>query len=219
MTADRHRIRTEIEADGAVAVVRLRDASALARTVDALAAGGVRAVEITMTVPGAVAHIRALARDAGDTLIVGAGTVLDADTAQAVLDAGARFVVSPAFDADVVARCHAADAAAMPGAYTPTEILRAWQAGADVVKVFPATALGPRYFRDVRGPLPDVRLMPTGGVTVENAAEWIQAGAVAVGLGTDLVDPKRIAAGDFAGLTARARQLIENIRAARAGLA
>ncbi|HYE59000.1 MAG TPA: bifunctional 4-hydroxy-2-oxoglutarate aldolase/2-dehydro-3-deoxy-phosphogluconate aldolase [Rhodothermales bacterium] len=217
-TGARTLTRKRIEDEGAVAVVRLSDGAALGRTVEALVAGGVRAIEVTMTVPGAVEHIRALARDAEGDVLVGAGTVLDPDTAQAVIDAGARFVVSPAFDAEVVARCHAAEVAALPGAYTPTEILRAWTAGADVVKVFPATALGPRYLRDVRGPLPDVRLMPTGGVTVENVGEWIAAGAVAVGLGTDLVDSRRIAAGDFPGLTERARRLVENIRAARAAL-
>jgi 2-dehydro-3-deoxyphosphogluconate aldolase / (4S)-4-hydroxy-2-oxoglutarate aldolase len=215
----RRRTRAALEALGAVAVVRLPEAAGIARVAEALVSGGVRALEITMTVPDAPAHIAHLVRDLGDDALVGAGTVLDADAAQAVLDAGARFVVSPAFDANVVARCHAADVAALPGAYTPTEILRAWQAGADLVKVFPATALGPRYLRDVRGPLPDVRLMPTGGVTVENAGDWIRAGAAAVGLGSDLVDPKRVAAGDFAGITERARTLVENIRAARAAQA
>jgi 2-dehydro-3-deoxyphosphogluconate aldolase/(4S)-4-hydroxy-2-oxoglutarate aldolase len=129
--------------------------------------------------------------------------------------AGARYVVSPVFRPAVIEASHAAGAAAMPGCFSPTEILAAWDAGADVVKVFPATALGPGYFKDVRGPLPHVKLMPTGGVSLENAGDWIRAGAVAVGVGTALVDGKLVAAGDYAAITERARQFVERIARAR----
>lgn len=204
-----------IEACGVVAVIRLQDASKLRGVVDALAAGGVRALEVTMTVPGAVRLIEQIAPTLSGEFVLGAGTVLDSETARACILAGARFVVGPVFRPEVVAACHRYDVAVMPGCFTPTEILTAWEQGADIVKVFPATALGPGYFKDVRGPLPQVRLMPTGGVSLENAAEWIRAGAVAIGVGGALVDPKLVAAGDFAGITERARRFIERVRQAR----
>ena len=150
-----------------------------------------------MTVPRAVALIEELAATLPADVIVGAGTVLDAETAREVIRAGARFVVSPVFQAEIVDACRDADCAVMPGCFTPTEILAAWEAGADIVKVFPATALGPGFFKDVRGPLPQVRLMPTGGVTRDNAGDWIRAGAVAIGVGTALVDPAAVEAGRF----------------------
>jgi 2-dehydro-3-deoxyphosphogluconate aldolase/(4S)-4-hydroxy-2-oxoglutarate aldolase len=144
--------------------------------------------------------------------------VLDADTAHRVIDAGARFIVAPTLDPDTIRACHAGDVPAMPGCFSPTEILRAWQLGADIVKVFPATSLGPGYIKDVRAPLPDIKLMPTGGVTPENAGEWIKAGAVAVGIGSSLVDAKAVAAGEFRRIEDTARLLISNVRAARAAL-
>lgn len=147
--------------------------------------------------------------------LLGAGTVLDSETARLAILAGARFVVSPVFRPEVVAICHRYDVAAMPGCFTPTEILAAWEAGADVVKVFPATALGPGFFKDVRGPLPQVKLMPTGGVSLTNAGDWIRAGAVAVGVGTALLDAKAIAAGDFGVITTNARTIVASVEAAR----
>ena len=144
-----------------------------------------------MTVPGAVGLIEQLAQALPANVLIGAGTVLDPETARSVILAGARFVVSPVFRPEVIALCHRYDVAAMPGCFTPTEILAAWEAGADVVKVFPATALGPGFFKDLRGPLPQVKLMPTGGVTRENAGDWIRAGACAIGVGTALVDRRR----------------------------
>jgi 2-dehydro-3-deoxyphosphogluconate aldolase/(4S)-4-hydroxy-2-oxoglutarate aldolase len=149
-------------------------------------------------------------------VIVGAGTVLDAETARQVILAGARFVVSPVLRPAVIELAHRYHIAAMPGCFTPTEILTAWEAGADVVKVFPATALGPGFFKDVRGPLPQVRLMPTGGVTRENAGEWIAAGAMAIGVGTALVDPKAVSASRFDLVSANARHFIDAVRVARA---
>jgi 2-dehydro-3-deoxyphosphogluconate aldolase/(4S)-4-hydroxy-2-oxoglutarate aldolase len=217
MTVDSGRAATLrlIETTGVVAVIRLDDPAALRETCDALAAGGVRALEVTMTVPRAVELIEQLAASLPPGFAVGAGTVLDADTARQVILAGASFVVSPVFRPAVidVARMH--DVAVMPGCFTPTEILGAWDAGADIVKVFPATALGPGFFKDVHGPLPQVRLMPTGGVTRDNAGDWIKAGAAAIGVGTALVDRKAIKAGRFDEITRNAEHFIAAVRRAR----
>lgn len=196
-----------------VAVIRMKDAARVADVAAALLKGGIGALEITMTVPGAVEIIRAMARAKAPGTLVGAGTVLDAGTATDVIAAGADFVVSPITDRDTVEACRDAGVLVAPGAFTPTEIVAAWRAGADIVKVFPATSLGPQFFRDLRGPLPQVRLMPTGGVTLENAAEFIAAGAAAVGIGTALVDAKMVEAGDWAGLEARARRLAASLAA------
>ena len=204
-----------LEASGVVAIIRLKDGAALPRVVEALAAGGVRALEITMTVPGAVEHIRQVAKTLPAGFVLGAGTVVDAETANRVIDAGARFVVSPVFRRDVITACHSRDVAVTPGCFTPTEILDAWDAGADIVKVFPATTLGPSYLKDVRAPLPHVKLMPTGGVTLDNAGDWITAGAVAVGVGSALTDAKAIEAGKFDVLRANAERIVRSVRAAR----
>ena len=205
----------QVAEGGVVAVIRLQDGSKLRAVVNALARGGITALEITMTVPRAIELIAEIAPSLPPGFLLGAGTVVDPDTARAAVKAGARYIVSPVFRPAVVEATHAAGAAAMPGCFSPTEILAAWDAGADVVKVFPATALGPAYFKDLRGPMPQVRLMPTGGVSLENAAEWIRAGAVAIGVGGALVDPKLVAAGDFAGITERARRFVERVRQAR----
>ncbi len=217
MTHHRQDVVRAIEEVGVVAVIRMREPDKLRAVVDALAAGGVRALEVTMTVPRAIDLIGEIAPALPPGFLLGAGTVLDAETARLAILAGARFVVGPVFRPDVIALCHRYDVAAMPGCFTPTEILAAWEAGADIVKVFPATALGPGFFKDVRGPLPQVRLMPTGGVTVENAGDWIKAGAVAVGAGTSLVDARAIATGEFGVITARARDIVANVRSARQG--
>jgi 2-dehydro-3-deoxyphosphogluconate aldolase/(4S)-4-hydroxy-2-oxoglutarate aldolase len=211
-------IVSAIESTGVVAVVRLNDAGAFREVSAALIEGGVRAIEVTMTVPRALALIESLAVSGPADLIVGAGTVLDAETARQVILAGARFVVGPVLRPAVIELGHRYDVAVMPGCFTPTEILTAWEAGADIVKVFPATALGPAFFRDVRGPLPQVRLMPTGGVTRENAGDWIAAGAVAIGVGTALVDAKAVSARRFDLLSANARHFIDAVRVARAVL-
>lgn len=206
----------EIEQTGVVAVIRMKEADKLRAVIDALIEGGVRALELTMTVPGAVGLIEQLSRDLPGEFQLGAGTVLDPETARQVILAGAKYIVSPVLNLDIITLCHRYDVAAMPGCFTPTEILTAWQHGADVVKVFPATALGPQFFKDVRGPLPQVTMMPTGGVTMSNAGEWIKAGAVAIGVGTALVDTKAVAAGDFKQITANAKHLVDSVRAARA---
>jgi len=215
VTETREQIVARIAESGIVAVIRLKEPDKLRAVVDAIAEGGIRSLEVTMTVPGAVALIRQLAQTMPSSFILGAGTVLDYDTALAVIDAGAQFVVSPVFRTPVIEACHERGIAAMPGCFTPTEILGAWDAGADVVKVFPATALGPTFFKDVRGPLPHVKLMPTGGVSLDNAGDWIRAGAVAVGVGTALLDGNAIATENYATLRANAERIVANVRSAR----
>ena len=204
-----------IEALGIVAVIRMRDAGRLREVVDAIAEGGVRAIEVTMSVPGAVSLIAALAPALPPGILLGAGTVTDAATARAVIDAGATFIVAPVFRRAVIDACHARDVAVAPGCFSPTEILDAHEYGADIIKLVPATALGPAYVKDIRAPLPQVRLMPTGGVTLDNAGDWIRAGAIAVGVGSALVDTKAIAEGRFDVLVNNARRIVASVAAAR----
>jgi 2-dehydro-3-deoxyphosphogluconate aldolase / (4S)-4-hydroxy-2-oxoglutarate aldolase len=214
-TGTREAIAADLERAGVVAVIRIKDPDKVQAVVDAIAEGGVRAIEVTMTVPGAVGLIKTLAPRMPKGFLFGAGTVVDAATAAEVIDAGAQFVVSPVFRRSLIEACHDRGVPVTPGCFTPTEILDAWDAGADLVKVFPATVLGPGYIKDVRAPLPQVKLMPTGGVTVENAGEWIKAGAAAVGVGTALLDTKAIEAGDYAVLRAKAERIVANVRSAR----
>jgi 2-dehydro-3-deoxyphosphogluconate aldolase/(4S)-4-hydroxy-2-oxoglutarate aldolase len=215
MSDTRNATTAAVERAGIVAVIRIKEPQRLRAVVDALAEGGLTALEVTMTVPGAVELIAELAPTMPAGFLLGAGTVTDAATARRVIDAGASFVVSPVFRPDVIEACHTRSVAIMPGCFSPTEILNAWEAGADIVKVFPATALGPGFIKDIRGPMPDVKLMPTGGVTLDNAGDWIRAGAVAVGVGTALTDAKAIAAGDYATLRANAERIVANVRQAQ----
>jgi 2-dehydro-3-deoxyphosphogluconate aldolase/(4S)-4-hydroxy-2-oxoglutarate aldolase len=206
-----------IEEIGIVPVVRASSAEVALRAAEAVLAGGISIFEITMTVPDAPAVIRTLSARLGSRAVVGAGTVLDAEAAARCLDAGAAFIVSPGFDPATVAAAHARGVPAMPGALTPTEVIAAWKAGADMVKIFPASAVGgPKYLRALRGPLPDVKLLPTGGVNATTAADYIAAGAAALGVGSELVDPAALARGDDALLTTRARELVAAVAAARA---
>ena len=209
-------VTAQVEALGIVAVIRLKEPGKLRAVVDAIADGGVRALEVTMTVPGAVDLIRTLAPTLPAGFLLGAGTVTDAATARAVIDAGASFVVSPIFRSEVIAACHELDVSAMPGCFSPTEIFAAHECGADIIKVFPATMLGPQFLKDVRAPLPQVKLMPTGGVTLDNAGDWIRAGAVAVGVGSALLDGKAIDSGRFDIIAANARRVVASVAAARA---
>jgi 2-dehydro-3-deoxyphosphogluconate aldolase/(4S)-4-hydroxy-2-oxoglutarate aldolase len=211
-------ILNDILKRGIVAVIRLPDATVVRKVVDALVAGGVTCIEITTSVPGAAELIRSLVADASPDLLLGAGTVIGREQALEVLDAGAQFLVSPVMDIAVIEAAHEFDCPAMPGAYTPSEIHQAWEAGADVVKVFPADQLGVPYFRAVLAPLPHVLLMPTGGVTLTNAGDWLRAGACAVGVGGALVDKEKVLRGDFAGLTANAKVISANVSAAHAEL-
>jgi 2-dehydro-3-deoxyphosphogluconate aldolase/(4S)-4-hydroxy-2-oxoglutarate aldolase len=202
-------------ASGVVAVVRLPQATAFGALAGALAAGGVTAVEITLTTPGALEGIRDVARADLSGCIVGAGSVLDERSAREVLAAGAQFVVSPTFDDAVLRVCREANVPCMPGALTPRELLEAWRAGASLIKLFPASLVGPGYIRDVLAPLPFLRLVPSGGVSLENAAAWIQAGAAAVSVGGALVSASLVAEQAWDRLTARARALVERVAEAR----
>lgn len=202
---------------GIVAVVRFSDPAPLVRVVEALAAGGVTVAEVTFTVPDALDVIRAAKKQLGDRVLLGAGTVLDPETARAAFLAGAEFVVAPTVNPDVIRMCRRYDKLVMPGAFTPTEVLTAWEAGADIVKVFPAEVVGPAFFRALRGPLPQVKLMPTGGVDLTTAGEFLKAGAVCLGVGSQMVEPKAVAAGDFARVTDLARQYTDTVKRFRAG--
>ena len=206
---------TEIERCGVIAIIQMKDPAKVAGVVDAMLAGGVRVLEVTMTVPGAVDLIRELSRTLPPELILGAGTVVDSETAERVIDAGARFLVSPVMRLPLIETAVRRKVPMLPGCFSPTEILAAWEAGASMVKVFPATALGPGFLRDVHGPLPTVKLVPTGGVSVENAGEWIRGGAAAVGVGSALLDPAAIAANDFSTVTEKSRRILENVARAR----
>jgi 2-dehydro-3-deoxyphosphogluconate aldolase / (4S)-4-hydroxy-2-oxoglutarate aldolase len=200
---------------GVVAVIRALSKDQLVGIAEALLAGGVPAIEVTMSTPGAIAGIEMLANRFGDTAVLGVGTVMDAATAGDAIAAGAQFVVSPMFDEKIVATVQKSGKIAIPGAFTPTEILRAWSAGADVVKVFPSTGLGPQYFKDILAPLPQLRLMPTGGVEIKNAGDWIKAGAVFVGAASSLISKDALATNDWTSVTANAKAFVETIRAAR----
>jgi len=202
---------------GVVAVIRMKDTQRLKRVIEAIRLGGVKSIEITMTVPGAVQIIANLVKTVPDDVLVGAGTVTDVETANKVIDAGAKFVVGPILNVDIIKLCNQRGVVIMPGCYTPTEIFTAWKAGADIIKVFPATSLGPKYFKDIRGPFPDLRLLPTGGVSVDNVGEWIAAGAVAVGIGSDLLDKKAIDEERYEVLTERAKRMVENFVKAKKG--
>ena len=197
---------------GIVAVVRFSDPGPLVEVVKALADGGVTVAEVTFTVPNALDVIRAAKQQVGDRVLLGAGTVLDTETCRAAFLAGAEFVVAPSLNLDVIRMCRRYDKLVMPGAFTPTEVVTAWEAGADVVKVFPADVVGPAFFKALRGPLPQVKLMPTGGVDLTTAGEFLKAGAVCLGVGGQLVDPKLVAAGDYAGITRLARQYVEVVK-------
>ncbi|HTY12013.1 MAG TPA: bifunctional 4-hydroxy-2-oxoglutarate aldolase/2-dehydro-3-deoxy-phosphogluconate aldolase [Bacteroidota bacterium] len=212
----RNETLSQILSTGVIAVIRMKDARRLAKVIGAIQAGGVKCIEITMTVPGAVEIISDVARNAPSDVIVGAGTVTEKSAALDVIRAGARFVVGPALNLDIIQVCKEKEIVCMPGCFSPTEILAGWNAGADVIKVFPATSLGPKYFRDLAGPFPHIRLMPTGGVTVDNVGEWVAAGVVAVGIGSDLLDKKAIEEENYSALTERAKCLTKNFREAKA---
>jgi 2-dehydro-3-deoxyphosphogluconate aldolase/(4S)-4-hydroxy-2-oxoglutarate aldolase len=200
---------------GIVAVVRSPDSRRLVEVVRALAEGGVTVVEITMTVPDALAVVREVRRELGDRVLLGAGTILDPETARAALLAGAEYLVAPTLNLDVIRLCRRYDKLVMPGAFTPTEILTAWEAGADIVKVFPAEVVGPAFFKAMRGPLPQIRLMPTGGVDLNTAADFLRAGACCLGLGSQLVEPRAVAEGNFDRIRDLARQYVDIVRRAR----
>lgn len=201
---------------GIIAIVRVSSTSDAIDVCGAVARGGVKTIEVTMTVPGAIDAITEFKKQSKDEdLLLGAGTVLDPETARVVLLNGADFIVSPNLNIDVIRMAHRYGKVVIPGTFTPTEILAAWDAGADIVKVFPAGVVGPQYLRDIKGPLPQIRLTPTGGVTLENTPDFIRAGASCVSVATSLVDKKALADRDFDAISKRAQQFIEAVKAGR----
>ena len=214
-TLDKAKVLERMSACGVVAVIRAPSKDVLVDISRALLAGGVISIEVTMSTPDAIQGIEMLAKQFADQALVGVGTVLDAKTAGDAINAGAQFVVSPAFDPEVVKTANRANVVCIPGAFTPTEILHAHKNGADVVKVFPSTALGPGFFKDILAPLPFLKLTPTGGVDAKNAGAWIKAGAVCVGAGSSLVSKDAISKGDWSVITTNAKEFCRAIQDAR----
>lgn len=204
----------QLEESKVLGIIRIRTAEDLIRIAKALHEGGLSCLEITMNTPGALEAIET-ARKTFPRTLMGAGTVLDGITARQAVLAGAQFLVTPTVKLDVLEIAHRYGVPAIIGAMTPTEILTAWEAGADMVKVFPASVLGPKYLQEIHGPLPQIPLVPTGGITADNAGEFIRAGAVAVCVGSWLVDKKAVAEGRYEVLTERASQLVEVVRKAK----
>jgi 2-dehydro-3-deoxyphosphogluconate aldolase/(4S)-4-hydroxy-2-oxoglutarate aldolase len=213
----RHAIAAQLRSAGAMAIVRTASAESAVRSVEAIVEGGLPVVEISLTTPDGVRAIEQAADRLGDRVTLGAGTVLDAETARICLLAGARFLVSPALSRPVIETAARYSAMACPGALSPTEVLAAHEAGADLVKVFPCGCVGgPRYIRALKGPFPQIDLVPTGGVTIADCGEYLKAGAVAVGVGgAELMDPEDLRAGRYGAVTERTRRLLAAIAAAR----
>jgi len=206
----------QIREIGIVPVIRAESENEARQLIEAILEGGIPIFEVTMTVPNAVSLIKSLVADFGDTAIIGAGTVLDAETAQNCLTAGAKFIVSPILNLNIIETCRRENVAVFPGALTPTEIVAAWQAGADAVKIFPVNAVGgANYLKAIKAPFPQIELMPTGGVTLATIGDFIRAGAIAVGVGSDLTDTKAIRAGESEKITKAARAFVEAVREAR----
>jgi 2-dehydro-3-deoxyphosphogluconate aldolase/(4S)-4-hydroxy-2-oxoglutarate aldolase len=200
---------------GIIAVVRSPDPSPLVEAISALAEGGITVAEVTLTVPNALSVLKAIKSRMGDRILLGAGTVLDSETCRAAILEGADFIVSPSLNLQVIETTLRYGKVSLPGAFTPTEILTAFQAGADIIKVFPADVLGPAFFKAMKGPLPQIPLMPTGGVDLNTAADFLKAGAVCLGLGSQLVEPKALANRDFARLTALAQKYVSIVQETR----
>jgi len=210
-------ILDEILECGIAAVVRAESADLALKAIEAALAGGVNVIEVTFTVPGALDIIARLARTLGGDTILGAGTVLTPQNAGDAVDAGARFIVSPCTGLEVMEAAKLKGVPVFPGALTPTEVVTAWQAGADMVKIFPANVVGPSYLKDLHGPLPQVKFMPTGGVNLDTAVEFLKCGASALGVGGDLINKKLMAEGNFAEITERARKfraIVQDFRSA-----
>ena len=214
--SDKSAVIQAIRDIGIIPVVRAQSADEAMKAIDAIREGGISILEITMTVPGAVGVIEEVSKRYGDEALVGAGTVLDGETARACILAGARFVVSPSLNLETIEVCRRYGIAVMPGALTPTEVVQAWSAGADFVKVFPAGAVGgASYIKSLKAPLPQIELVPTGGVSLKTAADFIKAGASALGVGADLVDVKAIREEQQNLITERAREFVRIVREAR----
>lgn len=205
----------EIESTGLVAIIRASSSDELIGVVNALREGGLTCIEVTMTTPNALDVIRAAREAVGDSAAIGVGTVLDAETARAAIGAGAQFVVAPIVDLPTIELCKRYSVPVLPGALTPTEVVRAWQAGADLVKVFPTSTLGAKYIKDLRGPLPQIKLVPTGGVNLDTVTDFIGAGATALGVGSSLVTKEAVNNRDFATLKSLASEFLKRVRDAR----
>ena len=216
MDSNRNSVVKRIENTGVVAVVRMDDSSKVLPCCEAILKGGIDCIEITMTVPDALEQISLIAKTFADSITLGVGSVLDDATIQAAVEAGARYVVSPVYKVDMIKTCHHLDVPIMPGAFSPSEIQDAHENGADVIKVFPAAFFGPKYIKAVKAPLPHLKLMPTGGVSVENADHWIKAGSFALGVGSSLVNKEAISQSRFSDITDYAKALREKVDAARA---
>ena len=204
-----------VHSTGIIAVIRAASGELLADVAEALLAGGVEVMEVTFTVPKAHQVLERVSERLGERILLGAGTVLDTDTARIALLSGAEFIVSPPVNVDVIKLCRRYDKLVRPGALTPTEVLTAWEAGADIVKIFPSDLTGPSYLKALAGPLPQVRMMPTGGVNLQTAADFLKAGAFALGIGGSLVDPQAVAAGDLKKIETLARQYVAIVRQTR----
>ena len=204
-----------IRKTGVIAIIRAKSSEQLIRAADAIREGGVRVIEVTMTTPGALSVIEQAVSRYGEEVLFGAGTVLDAESARAAILAGAQFIVSPSFRASLVEICRRYSVPVMPGAYTPTEVLTAWECGADMVKVFPASFGGPALIKAIKAPLPQVELVPVGGVNLDTTADFIRAGATAVGVGSALINQRLLDSGDFDALTDRARRFIAEVARGR----
>lgn len=201
---------------GVISVIRAKSADEALKIVEAIRKGGINTIEVTMTVPGAIGVMERLAREADDEILLGAGTVLDPETARASILAGAEFIVGPCLNLELVRLCKRYSKIIIPGAMTPTEIMSAWEMGADIVKVFPAGQLGgPSYIKTIKAPLPQILLNPSGGVSLDNAGEFIKAGASVISVSSTLVDKKAVAQGRFEVITKKAEQFLEEVRKAR----
>jgi len=213
---DKREVFNRMISEGLIPVIRVTSAQEAMDVADAVKEGGVSFIEITMSVQGAIDVIKELTKKYKDEIVMGAGTVLDPETGRAALLAGAQFIVTPTLNPDVIHLAHRYSAVVVPGAMTPTEILTAWNAGADMVKVFPAAQLGgPEYIKAIRGPLPQILLVPTGGVNLQNAGAFIKAGAAALGVGGELVDKKAVKEKKFDIITENTRTYLKVIREAR----
>ena len=208
----------EVVDSGIVAVIRAPSGDLLVDVAEALLAGGITVMEITFTVPKATQVLQQMVERVGDRATVGAGTILDAETARTALLHGAEFLVSPSTSLDVIQMAHRYDKLVMPGALTPTEVVTAWEAGADVIKIFPSDINGPGYLKALKGPLPQVLMMPTGGVNLDTAADFLRAGACALGIGGSLVEKEAVANGDLARIESLARQYVQIVQETRAGM-
>jgi 2-dehydro-3-deoxyphosphogluconate aldolase/(4S)-4-hydroxy-2-oxoglutarate aldolase len=204
-----------IRETGVIAIMRAQSSAQLIAAADAIQAGGVRVIEVTMTTPGALDVIAEATQRYGDAVLFGAGSVLDAETARAALLAGAGFIVAPTLNLDVIALCNRYSIPVMPGCFTPTEMLAAWEAGADMVKLFPAEIGGPALVKAIRAPLPQLEIVPVGGVDLNTAADFIRNGAAALGVGSSLVNQKLLDTGDMDELTRRAAAFIEEVKKGR----